>query len=174
VKAKTKKQAPRPARRSPSIRRSKPDRRYHVQRQHGDQHGERRQVSQEVFLDRVKESCKTRIADTEKEFDKRLDSLGEDVRASVVWPVCQKHGLEFHSGTGDFWFEKDGERLDRTEPHGAPGRVAMVKMGLEPVFAVLELEIVGGDFLGFHVASVHTEDLPKETLRTMSRKAGSQ
>lgn len=87
-------------------------------------------------------------------FDNDLQNLGLKIRNNVVLPACKKHGLQFYSGNGIFFFCKGNTIYqDVLDPEfkSAPKKLYN---DLEPILNLLNTRITHDDYLGYYVGDV--------------------
>jgi len=75
-----------------------------------------------------------------------MDSLGEEVRANVIKPLCDRYKLDFIQGMGTYFFSKGEDTFGRADD--ASGSL---RRSLEPVFELLDAEASDRHPLGFRV-----------------------
>lgn len=100
-------------------------------------------------------------------FERSVSDLAEKYRREVLKPLCKKHGLQFFSGMGTYFFEQGGASIGSV-PHGEWEEEAYEKYGLKAVFEVLDLEVSHNQVFGYYVSDVR---LGKETARGKLHRA---
>jgi len=89
-------------------------------------------------------------------FEREVQSLADEVRRDLVVPACQKHGLEFLSGNGTYYFcssDWNGGSKGTYVPDAIDAR----ELGLDdlvPVFNVLDMEIDSNSAIGHYVPRI--------------------
>lgn len=104
------------------------------------------------------------IEKAQRDFDKQIDAIAEDVRQRLVIPFCKKHRLCYRAGNGTFaFFPAKGHRARSRVVMGSPfGGVADAKragLHMKRLFAALETWVSVNSSIGDYVRDVG-EPLP--------------
>ena len=86
-------------------------------------------------------------------FDRSVSDLAKKYRKEVIKPLCQKHGLEFTSGMGTFFFSK-GKVNVGSSPHGEDEWQLYIDCNLKPILDTLDLEVSHNQVFGYYVSDV--------------------
>ena len=90
-------------------------------------------------------------------FDREVSDLGEQIRQSIIIPVCKRHSLEFTSGMGRYFFTtKTNVNINELDYEGTKWEKI-----LKPIFDLLNKEVSHNQYLGYFVSDVTKEDLDK-------------
>jgi hypothetical protein len=109
----------------------------------------------QAYLDKIEEIEQQRL--------EALEDLAERIRVEYVIPACEKHGLGFLSGNGDFFFTRGKKIWHTADDH--EDMSAAVRETLTPVFRLLNSFAGRSDMIGFFVCSVNMKRIRRERAK---------
>lgn len=118
-------------------------------------------ASYAVQFNMRKQAAEKRVAEIVAAYDAQLNALGDEVRASIVLPACQKYGLTFCAGMGSYSFYDPRHSAAHMHVINDPDDAKRRGFGLKAVFDVLNINVDRQHNIGDLVPDVRLEDLTK-------------